>query len=295
MKAMFASEEIPESLETAGEALRRIGKSAAELAWPLLAGVGGGGAGIDAVQALKAAAGLRGDELERLLVWHAARGAEPLVGSLPLEQSVLDLLKQDLPQLHAERASLVAGSSHFNRAAKIATLRRFPAGPMEWEVSGIPRSWIVEAGVWRGSRLLWFVLTRLGGLAPCFFMHVAPAPRTRALVLEKEVLRSYYRMVRSLEMRQDMRALLACAWFHDPAAVRDSPHLAALSRPYLENGGIIVPLRPAKPDSGVLERNARRRADFEAGRIVYRETLAIWPRDAAVAWANGPGREAAER
>jgi hypothetical protein len=182
--------------------------------------------------------------------------------------------------------SMTAGSYHFNRAAKMATLRRFPAGPMEWEVSGIPRSFFLQAAFPANLRFLAFVIFRLRGRAPCFFMHVAPSPRNRALSVPKEVLRSYYRMARSLQLQPGVRAFLAHAWFHDPAAVRDYPHLEVLSRPYVNHGGLITLLGPAPPSSGVLEGNAQRSADYLAGRVQYRYGFAIWPRDAAIQWAD---------
>ena len=146
--------------------------------------------------------------MERLLLWHAARQALPRVSSLPVDKSVRGLLDQDLRQLHTLNVSMAVGSYHFNRAAKMVTVRRFPAGPMEWELSGIPRSFFLQAAFPANLRFLAFVIFRLGGRAPCFSMHVAPAPRNRALSVPKEVLRAYYRMARSLQLQDNVRALL---------------------------------------------------------------------------------------
>jgi len=262
--------------------MRRVGKRAEDVAWSLLRNE----ADIGPVLALKKDAGLDGDEVERLLLWHAASQALPSLPSLPVDKSVRRLLDQDLRQLHTMKVSMAVGSYHFERAAKMATLRRFPAGPMEWEPSGIPRSFFLQAAFPANLRFLAFVALRLGGRAPCFFMHVAPTPRNRALSVPKEVLRAYYRMARSLELQPDVRALLAHAWFHDPAAVRDYPHLEVLNRPYLSHGGLITLLGSAPPSSGVLEGNAQRSADYLAGRVQYKYGFAIWPRDAAIRWAD---------
>lgn len=224
--------------------------------------------------------------MERLLLWIAARRALPRIPSLPVDKWVRGRLAQDLHDLHNLNVSMAAGSYHFDRAAKMATLRRFPAGPMEWELSGIPRSFFLQAAFPTNLRFLAFVIFRLGGRAPCFFMHVAPTPRNRALSIPKEVLRAYYRMARSLELQYDVRALLAHAWFHDPAAVRDYPHLEVLNRPYVKHGGLITSLGPAPASSGVLEGNAQRSADYLAGKVQYKYGFAIWPRDAAIRWAD---------
>jgi hypothetical protein len=199
---------------------------------------------------------------------------------------VREKLGQDLRDLQARNVSMAAGSYNFDRAARMATLRRFPAGPMEWEISGIPRSYFLHATFPANLRLFAFVVRHLKGLVPCFFIHVAPSPRNRALTVQKEVLRSYYQMARSLEFQPEVRAILGHAWFHDPAAVRDYPHLEPLNRPFVNHGGLITLLKPAPPDSGVLERNPQRSADYLAGKVQYRYGFAIWPRDAAIQWAN---------
>jgi hypothetical protein len=273
---------MPETLRRAEIALQQAGTRAEDVASSLLRNE----ANTEPIQALKKAAGSDGDLVERLLLWHAASQSLPSVGGLPIHSSVRTRLDQDLRQLHAMNVSLDAGSYHFNRAAKMATLRRFPAGPMEWELSGIPRSYFLQASFPANLRFLAFVAFRVRGLAPCFFMHVAPAPRNRALSVPQQVLRSYYRIARSLEMQPEQRALIASAWFHDPAALADHPHLEVLNRPYVNYGGLITLLGPAPPDSGVLEGNAQRGASYLAGNVKYRYGFAIWPRDAAIRWAE---------
>jgi hypothetical protein len=278
--------EVPNGLQQTDCALRRIGIRTEDVAWTLLNGVRDDEEGIEPIAAVKKEARLDGDETERLLLWHAARQALPRLDSVAVDKSVRKLLEQDLRNLHTLNVSLAAGSYPFNRAAKMATLRRFPAGPMEWELSGIPRSCVLQAAFPANLRFLAFVTLRLGGWAPCFFMHVAPAPRNRALSIPKEVLRAYYRMARSLQLQPAVRALVAHAWFHDPAAVRDHPHLEVLNRPYINHGGLIVLLGPAPPSSGVLEGNARRGADYMEGKIQYKYGFAMWPREAAIRWAD---------
>jgi hypothetical protein len=278
--------EMPEALRETEFALRRIGICAEEVAWTLLHDVRDHTEGITPVATLKMEAGLEGDEVERLLLWYATRQARPLLDALAVDKSVRMLLDQDLCQLPSLNVSMATGTYHFNRAAKLATLRRFPAGPMEWELSGIPRSYVLLAPFPENLRLLAFVILRVGGWAPCFFVHVAPAPRNRALSVPRQVLRAYHRMARSLQLQPTVRALVALAWFHDPAAVRDYPHLEVLNRPYVNQGGLIVPLGPAPPSCGVLEGDAHRRADYLAGRVQYHYGFAVWPRDAAIQWAD---------
>ena len=283
---MSSRRPIPESLESAEQALRRVGSSADKIAWELLEHVREDETSISPIRNLKDEAGLGGDALERLLVFNAAQQAILRLPNLPVVESVRARFSQDLQELHKQSDSLETGSYSFVRAAKLATLRRFPAGPMEWEISGIPRSYVLQAGFPANIRLLAFVVFKMGGLAPCFFMHVAPSPRNRALSIPKEIFRTYHRMVRSLEAQPHILGLVAHAWFHDPAAIRDHPHLEVLSRPYLAHGGLITVLAPAPVTAGVLVGDAQRRADYVEGRVQYHYGLAIWPRKAAIRWAD---------
>jgi len=274
--------EIPASLQAADAVLRRAGGPIEDLAWSVLRDE----TNLTRIETVKKTAGLEGDEMERVLIWHAASLAKLQTESLPIDKSVRARLDQDLLNLATSNKSLLAGSYGFIRAAKIATLRRFPAGPMEWEVSGIPLSYFLRARPAATARLAAFVISKMEGRGPCFFMHVAPVPRSRALSIPKEVMRSYYQMARSMEYQPDIRGLLAHAWFHDPAAVRDYPQLEALNRPYVNHGGLITLLDPAPPSSGVLEGNSQRKEDYLAGKIQYRYGLAAWPRAAAIRWAD---------
>lgn len=276
---------LPEGLRKASEALNRVGTCAESDAWPLLLRVESEG-NLGPVAIIKKTAGLEGDDVERLLIWHAARHALPQLYALPVENAVRTQLDHELRLLHAIHVPLVTGSYAFVRAAKIATLRRFCVGPMEWEVAAIPRSFVLETDFPNNLRLLSFVALRLRGWAPCFFMHVAPKPRNRGLSVPKLVMRAYYHIARSLQLQPAMRGLMAHAWFHDPAALRDYPHLQALNQPYTDHGGLIVPLGPAPPSSGVLEGNQRRALNYQAGKVTYRHGLALWPRAAAIRWAD---------
>src|SRR5258708_30375662 len=124
---MLPSSEMPESLDRAEAALLRVGTRAGDVAWKLL----NDETNFRAIAVLKVEAGFEGDEVERLLVWHAARQALPRVPSLPVDKSVRGRLDQDLRELYAMNVSMAAGGCHFGPAAQIAPPPRFPPGPME--------------------------------------------------------------------------------------------------------------------------------------------------------------------
>lgn len=228
------------------------------------------------------------DEFERLLLRSAAAIGELRIAELPVPESVRTRLREEF-RFYTQppgKESFDAGSYLFTTGCQVVSLRRFPAGPMDWEVSGFPRSWLLRVPKMDLPRVCLFLARRLGGFHPLFLIHVARRPKNRSLLIEKEVLRAYYRMVRSLELQPSVLGIMASAWFHDPVAAASEPHLACLSRPYLEEGGLITTAGPAAPDSGFLEHNIARKEQLESGKLIYRIGLALWPRREAIAWAG---------
>ena len=256
----------------------------------LAAAVGDHDAGLGAVTSLKrrvAGPEAAGDAFERAFLCAAATVFEPRIAAVRAHASVLLRLREEFRfyTLPTGRESLAAGTYLFTTGCKMISLRRYPAGPMDFEISGVPRSWLprIPPVDWLRSGL--FITRRLKSLYPLFFLHVARRPKNRSLLIRKEVQRMYYRAARSLELQPEVYGIMASAWFHDPAAVAADPHLACLSTPYLENGGLITNTGPASEDAGFLERNAARKEQLDAGLLHYKLGLALWPREAAIDWA----------
>ena len=230
------------------------------------------------------------DALERFLLFHAIARNFPKVEPLPVAASVKALFNKEFLTYTkppgATKPPLLAGTDPFVTACKIATLRRFPAGPMDWVVSGVPRSWFLKMPPSSIPGVLNYLWREFGGLKPAFYVHIAPAPRNRSLVLKQEVRKAYYRMASSLELQPGMRGILCAGWFHDPTALRDWPHVEPLNEPYLHWGGrILAPVGPVPLDSGVLDYSPERKKLYESGQLNLHLTMAMWSRNAAVAWA----------
>jgi len=231
-----------------------------------------------------------GDLFERVLLSCAVTDARAQLPSLRVYDGVKQLLARQL-DIYRQPASgphgpVEAGTYAFAVAAKTVSLRRFPAGPFDWELHGFRRSSLLKVPAQDLPRTLAFLAFRFRGFRPAFFMHVALPPRNRALVVEAEVRKAYYRAARSLALQPEMKGLLAAAWFHDPAALKDNPHLGPLNEPYLRHGGFITTLGPADEASGVFERNLQRRQQHAEGKLSYKFGLAVWPRRAAIQWAD---------
>jgi hypothetical protein len=224
--------------------------------------------------------------VERWLLLNAAVESAARLPSLPLPSVVSDLICDEF-QFFAGRTrdkDFDATRPTFVAMAKKATLRRFPAGQFDWELSGIPRSYLVRvprSAMWRVG---WFLFTRMRGLGPVFFSHLN-ARRPNVALSEHEALRSYARMAATMRLQNDVRGFAACSWFRSPDTHAASPHLTWLSDVILANGGLVCTAGAADPDCGVFHRSATRRQLFEAGLFTPTLGLVLWPREAMLAWA----------
>ncbi|MGH9349370.1 MAG: hypothetical protein ACRD26_19140, partial [Vicinamibacterales bacterium] len=174
----------------------------------------------------------------------------------------------------------------FAAMCKVATLRRFPAGQLHWELSGLPRSWLLRVDPRALPRVWFYVAAKLRGCAPAFFIHLNANRRDRFALLERESNRSYFRMAQSLALQPHVKGLVASSWLHSPDTMRVSPHLTSLNRVFLEHGALVTTMGPAAPDCGVFDRSPERRRLYENGAFRPTTGLVIWPRDAMLRWAD---------
>jgi hypothetical protein len=177
------------------------------------------------------------------------------------------------------------GTGRFEAACKTASLRRFPAGQFDWEVGGLPFSYLLRVTPRSLPRALYVAAARLKGRRPVFFAHLGYRRRGESLS-EVEANKSYYRMARSLERQPSVKGFVASSWLRSPDTGKVSPHLAWLNRVFLENGGFVAVMGPADPGSGVLLRSETRRRLYERGEFKPTIGLVMWPRQAMIRWAR---------
>jgi hypothetical protein len=226
--------------------------------------------------------------LERLLLIHAALHALERIPTLPVTESVKVLFCHVFRSLAspagAEDPFFSGRRSRFGIFCKFATLHRFPAGDFDWEVSGLPRSWLIRLERGALVKAVYVIARKFRGFAPAFVPHLGVIRAGTSLsVVEHD--RSLYRMAQSMALQPTVKGLVASSWIRSPDTHRVSPHLGALHRVFVENGGIVVRMGPADPNSGVLGRSSTRRRLYEAGAFKPTLGLVLWPRREMLAWA----------
>jgi hypothetical protein len=239
------------------------------------------------ILAVRSTVGSSDGSLERVLLLRGALDALPRVSRLPVSDDVKRLFCEAFEYVAAPPpgAKFEAARASFVALCKLVTLRRFPAGQFHWEISGVPRSWLLKVTGRERLRLLFWLAARLKGRAPVMFIHLNAHRRNRFLLTEREADRSYFRMARSLALQPGVKGLVASSWLNSPDTFAISPHLSWMNRTFLENGALVVAMGPADPGSGVLARSPERKAAYDAGTFRPTVGLVIWPRDAMLAWA----------
>lgn len=227
--------------------------------------------------------------VERFLLIHAALESLHKIPDLPVASEVKHLICDEFIAfaypVPADIAMLQAGKASFTTSCRVATLQRFPAGQLHWEISGLPRSWLFKPKLRALPRVWTFVALRLHGLKPTFSTHLAWRRKNRLTITETEQQRSYYLMAQSLALQPRVRGLVTDSWFYSPDTYRVSPHLAWLNRFFVENGGLVEVMGPADPTSGYLDGSIKRRRLYEAGEFKPTTAVVMWPRKAMLHWA----------
>jgi hypothetical protein len=224
---------------------------------------------------------------ERLLLLRQAGRALSRLPSLPVSDDVKRLFCEQIRYIAEPpaKASFDVGRAGFVASSELVTLRRYPAGQYDWQVSGLPRSWVLRVQGRARLTLLYWIARRMKGFGPVFFPHLNPYRRNRWLT-ENEANRAYYRMAESLRLQPEIKGLVASSWLRSPDTFKASPHLAWMNRTIEDNGGLAVVMGVADPESGALARSAARQRLYEKGEFVPTTGLVLWPRDAMLAWAD---------
>ncbi len=229
--------------------------------------------------------------LERYALLRVALSAVDGISTLRVPAEVKRLLLDEFLWLtrpgDRELAWLEAPTYTFGALCKLVTFRRFPAGQLHWEISGLQRSTSLRVR-WRDLPRLAHAIIELGGFQPAFIPHLAW--RARQIVLsEREHCRSLHLMAQAMELQPEVLGFVGAAWFYSPDTLRVSPHLAWASRLFETSGGTVVTTGRATASSGVFERSRIRQEHAAAGTFRPTIGLVIWPRSAMQRWAVGPG------
>jgi hypothetical protein len=224
---------------------------------------------------------------ERFVLVHTTLRYRTQLESAPVPQDVKEFARRGLLNIIEGRRSISLTDHLFVAFCQIATLRRFPAGQFDWDRSGLPRSWIPRVRPLSSlTQLMSTVAIRWRAFSPAFFIHVGVTYPVQVL-LEREAVKSYYRMAKAMALQPEIKGLIASSWLHSPDTFAVSPHLAWLNKVFGEHGAVVATMGAASPDCGVLTRNVERQRAFDEGLFTPTLGLIVWDRRDMLAWAAG--------
>ena len=225
--------------------------------------------------------------VERTLLMLASQHAIAQVPGLAVSDRVKELFADEF-QFFANPpsawvASFQADHVRYREMARIATLRRFPAGQFHWEVARFPGTWAAKARQpWRVLR----AIQQMRGRGPLLELHLNDRRECRPILLEEEANFSYCRAARSIEKQPAVRGLMGASWLNCESTARVTPHLAWVRRTFQSAGASLIDLGPAPADSGFLTGSKERRKLYEQGAYRPNVTCVLWPRKSLIKWAN---------
>jgi hypothetical protein len=225
---------------------------------------------------------------EQALLLLASQYAIPRVPALPVTSLIKRLFAEEF-QFFANPSPVWApqmrsDNVRYLEMARVATLRRFPAGQFQWETGAFPRSWLKQAE--QPWKVLAYVLGKMRGFGPLLELHVNERRKNRLILLEKEANISYYRVARCLDQQPAVKGIVLTSWLFCESTARITPRLAWLRETPLSAGAMIAELGPAPEDSGFLKGSDERRSLYEQGVYRPKDTCVLWPRKLLLEWAG---------
>jgi hypothetical protein len=225
--------------------------------------------------------------LERVLLLRTALDNIDRIPSLPVDESVMHLFCRDFKwyadPARVEASMLSCDGYVFYARLRVAMLIRFPNGQSEWEISGIPRSWLLRVSPRDLPRTFRFIFSGLKGYKPLFVAHVGTARRWPFLS-EREAHLAFYREALALEKQPQIRGIMAASWLHSRETHRVSPHLAFMNCAASGRHGFYVDLGPSSEKDGFLEGDAQRAELYRTGQYKPTIGLVACTREHALEW-----------
>ncbi len=174
----------------------------------------------------------------------------------------------------------------FNDLAHLASLRRFPAGEINFEAGvRLPAYHALCIHPLDLPGFLTELAFAVGGTRPFMSLHFHYARPNTLVAPQIEFERSLWRVAKAMELQPDIKALISNSWFHSPRVAETFPRLGWMRDVFVNGGAYAVDMEPGRP-ADIGYNSARRRQLYEEGKFCPRQTLILWPRDDVLRWAN---------
>lgn len=232
----------------------------------------------------------------KYLVLRAIGNLDLYLERLRLPDSICDLYPGTLSFMlegafTTDDEAYLASREAFLREIRLATASSLPCGALIVDtLSRLPERIYRYNGIWQNLKCLWFVYSKLGGMAPIYRRHVEL--RGVASFDEASVDEAYLRIADLMRLNPHIRGLSAGGWLYDPQLETVSPHLAYQRRRPVENGAYLRYDGPEEHLERAIATSKTRSALYEKGEYVPMSYTFIWPRRDLLRWADRAARDA---
>jgi hypothetical protein len=232
--------------------------------------------------------------VERYAVLNALSVSSLRIVSMPLP----DTIKRYYATLCAEIAAgehqwksqfdVEGDPERFLDIAELATLRRFPAGALNFAFERLaPLRVMLSVHPLSLPSYLYKRAISMPFTKPSIGPHVNYG-RKGSLILQRiDFERSLWLMAKTTEMNPKANGINGSSWFHSKTAGDVFPHLGWIREIYADGGAYLVDTFPAEPDGYGFAHNSRKRQVlFDRGEFCPRQTAFFWSRDDFLDWAS---------
>jgi hypothetical protein len=235
-----------------------------------------------------------GARLERYAVLQALSVAALRIVSEPVPSTV--------KRFYATRCAEIAEGerqwdSHFDMkgdperfldVAECATLRRFPAGALDFSYGKLSllRTMLSihphSAPGYLYKRLVSLPYTKLA-IAP----HINYGRKGSLVLMRADYERALWLIAKAVEMDARVKGINGSSWFYSQTVGEFYPHLAWMRAVYVDGGAYLIDTFPAQPGGYGFAYNSRKRQIlYDEGKFCPRETAFFWSRDDFLDWAS---------
>lgn len=239
---------------------------------------------------LPAANGSGGVTLEQYAALQAFVVALPCVGALPVSRSVKRRFAIASIEIASSnplwREHLVNGRSRFVELAELASLRRCPAGELDFlyrPVLSKSAPLRIQPSAFPG--FVRKIVLEMKGIGPTISLHVNYARKNQLILCQEDTIKTIWRAVKSVECDNSIIGMSGYSWLFSSITGELFPNLAWFRGVFEGAGGYLVDLGPAPETGGFRGNSARRQKLYDEGKFHPRHTMLMWSREDMLAWA----------
>lgn len=172
--------------------------------------------------------------------------------------------------------------------AQLATLRRFPAGALNFAYEKLGLLYVtLNVHPFALPGYLYQRLVAVPFTKPAMGPHINYGRKNSLILQQAEYERSLWLMAKTMEMNPNVEGVNGSSWFYSQIVGEVFPHLAWMRDVYANGGAYLVDTFPADPAGYGFAYNSRKRQIlYQQGKFCPRETAFFWSRNNFLAWAS---------